>query len=290
MTDPFEVRMRFTSLLIHLNASSSSAIKAAQYALRHVEYADDLFSCILEQLENPANSVNNRANIMFFLPRLCEAARDRRPGGGTPVKGATATTAAASAGAAKGEEYVTMVDSEIARIVDAVAPPAISDTGGGSANVRVVRQVLTQLGEKGHVDHAKVGELLEVMSKRDLQHGDGGSPGDRAVEAEGEAAGDKIAAAVATAPATVVDTSVPVKKASVLDRRQIEQRIEEDRERHKRARESIWMMPQAPGSGLREDAEFDVLWKHLKPADEDDYLMAREEKEMRLLGLEYEVV
>lgn len=51
MADPFEVRMRFTSQLQHLNASATSAQKAAHYALKHREMDEDLHSCILEQLE-----------------------------------------------------------------------------------------------------------------------------------------------------------------------------------------------------------------------------------------------
>jgi len=51
MADPFEVRMRFTSQLQHLNASVASAQKAAQYALKYRDMCEDLHSCILEQLE-----------------------------------------------------------------------------------------------------------------------------------------------------------------------------------------------------------------------------------------------
>ena len=51
MADPFEVRMRFTSQLQHLNASVASAQKAAQYALRYRDMDEDLHSCIREQLE-----------------------------------------------------------------------------------------------------------------------------------------------------------------------------------------------------------------------------------------------
>ena len=51
MADPFEVRMRFTSQLQHLNASVTSSQKAAQYALKYKEMDEDLHSCILEQLE-----------------------------------------------------------------------------------------------------------------------------------------------------------------------------------------------------------------------------------------------
>ena len=73
MADPFEVRMKFTSLLHHLNASTNSALKTAHYALKHSAFAEDLHSCILEQLER--NNLNSRANIMYFLPALCDAAR-----------------------------------------------------------------------------------------------------------------------------------------------------------------------------------------------------------------------
>ena len=51
MADPFEVRMRFTSQLQHLNASVNSSQKAAQYALKYRDMDEDLHSCILEQLE-----------------------------------------------------------------------------------------------------------------------------------------------------------------------------------------------------------------------------------------------
>ncbi len=51
MADPFEVRMRFTAQLQHLNASVNSSQKAAHYALKYRDMDEDLHSCILEQLE-----------------------------------------------------------------------------------------------------------------------------------------------------------------------------------------------------------------------------------------------
>jgi hypothetical protein len=51
MADPFEVRMRFTGHLQHLNASVNSAQKATQFALKHKDLHEDLHSCIIEQLE-----------------------------------------------------------------------------------------------------------------------------------------------------------------------------------------------------------------------------------------------
>lgn len=56
MADPFEVRMRFTSQLQHLNASVNSSQKAAHYALKHRDMDEDLHSCILEQIERVCTS------------------------------------------------------------------------------------------------------------------------------------------------------------------------------------------------------------------------------------------
>lgn len=54
--DPFEVRIRFTGLIVNLNASVISATKAAQYALKYREMDEDLHSCIIEQLEMVSHS------------------------------------------------------------------------------------------------------------------------------------------------------------------------------------------------------------------------------------------
>ncbi len=51
MADPFEVRVRFSSQLQNLNASVTSAQKAAAYAMKYKDMDEDLHSCILEQLE-----------------------------------------------------------------------------------------------------------------------------------------------------------------------------------------------------------------------------------------------
>lgn len=62
MADPFEVRMRFTSQLQHLNASVTSAQKAAQFALKYKDMGEDLHSCILEQLERVSSASLTRGS------------------------------------------------------------------------------------------------------------------------------------------------------------------------------------------------------------------------------------
>lgn len=58
-----------------------------------------------------------------------------------------------------------------------------------------------------------------------------------------------------------------------LDKRQIEQRIEEDRERHKRERESIWAVPKG------ENAEQNKLWEETSDFGEDDDRLIHEEED-----------
>jgi CTD kinase subunit gamma len=57
-----------------------------------------------------------------------------------------------------------------------------------------------------------------------------------------------------------------------LDRKQVEQRIEEDRERHKRARENIWAF-----QPTEEYTEADKLWDEASSFGEDDHVLGEEE-------------
>ena len=255
MADPFEVRMRFTSQLQHLNASTTSATKAANYALKYSEFADDLHSCILEQLER--NNMNNRANIMYFLPSLCDTAK-----------------------AANEMGYVRMMERDILRIIDLVAP----DDGSGAANVKVVRKVLQSLRGKGVLQEQTVLELEECIAGRDMALPS--SPGHHGQQMLAEQDAMPAVTVRSTPLSTIRD---PFHNSGIrLDKRQIEQRIEEDRERHKRAREGIWAIPQSSVSSLAEDAEVEKMWEEASDADEDNFTIAREEVEERRRCLDYE--
>ncbi|KAF7900314.1 uncharacterized protein EAF01_007616 [Botrytis porri] len=229
--DPFEVRIRFTQYLQHLNASVTSANKTAQYALKYRDMDEDLHSCILEQLER--NSMNNRANIMFFIEILCDMAS--REGH---------------------DDYVRMMQRDILRVVDAVAP----EDGSGAANVKVVRKVLQGLQQKSFLLPQTVTEIEECLKERDTQP-DVLMSSPPANEANGNGTSQHA-------------TPKQAKPNGVgrLDKRQIEQRIEEDRERHKRLREHIWAVP---ASGP--NSEFDKLWDETSDLGDDDMDLYEEE-------------
>jgi CTD kinase subunit gamma len=250
MADPFEVRMRFTSLLAHLSASTTSQVKAAHYALKHRDMDEDLHSCILENLERGHN-MNNRANIMYFLEHHADV--NLKDGGH--------------------ENYVEMVKRDIQRIVEAVAK--------SGANVKVVRKVVGQLGEKGILAEEIVVSIEEAMKERELKTGDMLEQDDNADDFGVDPTAMEGVTNSEKATPRREKESRPRKDVSERDRKAIEQRIEEDRERNKRLREGVWAV-----SGDDQE-EFEKMWDEGSDLGEDDYIIAQEEAEERAQFAKY---
>ncbi|KIV80539.1 hypothetical protein PV11_08032 [Exophiala sideris] len=251
MADPFEVRMRFTNLLTHLSASATASVKTAHYALKHRDMDEDLHSCIIENLER-GNNMNNRANIMYFLEHHADV--NSKEGGH--------------------EAYVDMIRRDIQRIVDAVAQ--------SGANVKVVRRVVTGLGEKGVLTT----EVLSVIETglKDKEEKMGRLLGDDDSRAEGgKDAADASAenAAESHRPSPKAGHSGKPNGVTRMDKRAIEQRIEEDRERNKRLRESVWAV------AGDDDQELDKMWEEGSSVGEDEHVIADEEAEERLQFVRY---
>ncbi|CAK7272262.1 hypothetical protein SEPCBS57363_005044 [Sporothrix epigloea] len=271
MADPFEVRVRFSAQLQNLNASATSAQKAADYALKYKDMEEDLHSCIIEQLERPQTALNKRANIMYFIEHFLEMAQ--REGS---------------------NDYAGMMQRDIIRVVDAVAP----ESGQGAANVKVVRRVLQGMQQKGLLEAQAVTEIEEVLKERET---DLLSPanGERAVDGADEVgsiggSGDPMQidgqpqikatasrrqngehGTASELSGTETHAASLIEPPRRLDRKQIEERLEEDRERHKRLRESMWAVPKGP------DAEMFRLWEETSDLGEDDHLMGEEEQAER---------
>jgi len=159
-----------------------------------------------------------------------------------------------NSGDASAMGYVRMLQRDILAVVECVV-------GEEGANIRVVRKVLKTLENLSILMKETVQELEAVLKSREVAH-----------------------------PFMAIDTS-NTKDSSVasasrnggqrMDKRQIEQRIEEDRERHKRLRESIWAVP---GDGYE---ELEKLWDEASDINEDDYVTAREDAEERRKVIEF---
>lgn len=189
--------------------------------------------------------MNNRANIMYFIEHLCDMAQRENH-----------------------LDFVRMMQRDILRVVDAVAP---SD-GSGAANVKVVRRVLAGLQTKSILLPDTVLEIEAGLAERDTLPGahPALSPITPNTQRDGRD-GILVEGAVVRGKANGV---------SRLDKRQAEQRIEEDRERHKRLRESIWAVGEEG-----EEGEFERLWEEADGIGEDDWVMAQEDAmERRVVG------
>lgn len=227
MADPFEVRMKFSSYLTHLSASSTSLTKTAYFALKHRDMDDDLHSCILETLEK--GSMNNRANIMYFLEHHADV--NMKDGG---HKG-----------------YVEYLRRDIGRVVEAVAQ--------SGANVKVCRRVVSGLGEKGVLGDGVVEDLEVVLRQKEEKWGGllNGNDDEEMVDV------------------AVVSEEKKKVNGAKIDKKAIEQRIEEDRERNKRLREGVWAV-----TG-NDDEELDKMWDEGSDVNEDDWTIAEEEAQER---------
>ena len=248
MADPFEVRMRFTNLLAHLSASATASIKTAHYALKHRDMDEDLHSCILENLERGNTNMNNRANIMYFLEHHADI--NMKEGGH--------------------EAYVEMIKRDILRIVDSVAQ--------SGANVKVVRRVVTGLGEKGVLGEKIIGTIETGLKDKEEKLGKllgdeaDGTDAENAMDVSAADGGAREGSQKAT-PRTGAERPAKPNGVSKMDKRAIEVRIEEDRERNKRLRESVWAI-----SG-DDDQELDKMWEEGAVLGEDEHVIADEEAE-----------
>lgn len=251
MADPFEVRMRFTTLLAHLSASTTSQMKAAHYALKHRDMDEDLHSCILENLEK-GNNMNNRANVMYFLEHHADV--NMKEGGH--------------------ENYVEMVRRDINRIVEAVAQ--------SGANVKVVRRVVGGLGERGILATDMVTGIEEGLREKEETMGRLLGQ-DEVPETEGANQAEGPMEGVESSKATPRKDKEgkPRKEITDRDKKAIEQRIEEDRERNKRLREGVWAV-----SG-DDEQELEKMWDEGSDLGEDDYVIAQEEAEERAQFAKY---
>jgi CTD kinase subunit gamma len=251
MADPFEVRMRFTQLLAHLSASTTSQMKAAHYALKHRDMDEDLHSCILENLER-GNNMNNRANVMYFLEHHADV--NMKEGGH--------------------ENYVDMVRRDISRIVEAVAQ--------SGANVKVARRVVGGLGERGVLAVELVGGIEEGLRQKEESMGRLLGQDETAETETGDQA-EGIMEGVESTKATPRKEKEHKSRKEITekDKKAIEQRIEEDRERNKRLREGVWAV-----SG-DDEQELERMWDEGSDIGEDDYVIAREEADERAQFAQY---
>uniref|UniRef100_A0A060T3V1 ARAD1C43032p n=1 Tax=Blastobotrys adeninivorans TaxID=409370 RepID=A0A060T3V1_BLAAD len=217
--DPFEARLSFLKTLQRLNATVQANDAAAHFMLKnHDGLAEDLYSCVLEELER--GTINVRANVLTFVDALCE--KILAMNGSNPHR----------------YQYVSWIFRDMQTIVERAVP----EGNQGNINVRTAKEILKRLRAKSaslQMDTKPIDNALEWLQRRD--------------------------SSADSQPA--VGTGMP--------REQILQRMEDDRERAKRQKESQWQVDYTVP-----DDEFNAMWTNLGPLDDIDYEQMREDNEI----------
>ncbi|KAI8879904.1 hypothetical protein K501DRAFT_325261 [Backusella circina FSU 941] len=202
-SDPFECRLMFLSLLQKLNASQQSIHKVASYAMRHKRLSEDLYSCIIEQLDKA--SINARLNMIYVLDAIFSASQK-----------------------ARFTSYIELTTRDLVRIVNAV----VADDPKGVVNVPNTRKIINNWKRKGYFKTEDIEQAEKPLADRESS-----------------------------------STTVPTSGDS-FSKQDILRRMEEDRERHKRLREEIWIRPPEEPKY----AEFEEFWNSTEALDpETDY-------------------
>ncbi|KAF9936450.1 hypothetical protein BGZ65_002367, partial [Modicella reniformis] len=214
--DPFEARLEFLGLLGKLNASQHSIQKVGNFAMRNKNFHEDLYSCIIEELEQ-SPSINAKMNIFYVLDSICHQSHKA----GFPG-------------------YIELIQRNLAKIVECVTPSGPK----GNVNVAGTKKILGSWRAKKVFPEAVIDKIEKPLSSREL--------GISAI--------------------AIVDSGFT--KDDIL------KRMDEDRERHKKTREEIWIRP----SDEDPYAEFLQNWNEVSDLDDNDYEDMDSENEKYLIG------
>ncbi|KAJ6263178.1 hypothetical protein Dda_1739 [Drechslerella dactyloides] len=336
MSDPFEIRLQFTKMLQRLNASVNASKNCAAFALKHKDLDEDLHSCILEQLETSSmnNRVNLLYFIEHLLEMsVAKSITNYIPMIQSEFRTIVDCVSPADQ---SGLQNIASTRKVLTKIKDAkLLPTDTYDTLIHSLNERErAGQHAHRLEEEGESDKADSEELEEVdqvpngvttattattttttVVGKDPEYNSDSAR--RSPSAPTAAA--PTAAAMPYSPSAVnvtVDASSlgstptptpaeprrpPTTSQTTTFKRPpkqvIEERMEEDRERHKRLRETIWAIYPARDDDLLDRAldgleafvgpEFEMFWGDATEAEinDDDMELMAEEAELKAESL-----
>ncbi|GMM36359.1 hypothetical protein DASC09_036840 [Saccharomycopsis crataegensis] len=296
--DPFEARLQFSRMLSTVQPVTQSLMKCVSFALRNHEYQDDFHSCIIEVLNTV--DLNVRLNIMNFIDSLVTQSKKsfaKNPSLNkdlpyiNKIEKDLPTFASKIVPANKYGLYNLKVSAEILKSISL-------QLGFDEQKIEELQRQFNSdlLSEnlKGKIEK----NVSENLSKSDHLDTEFFKPTDSEVIGEGiERAWEilidrKRFSQLSSLTSYFIDKSEMVLHASEkkdkvnnneennrekdstqmsleLSREQILARMESDRERHKKAKESLWLVERA-SSGKVDRAEFERLWDQYAPITDED--------------------
>ncbi|KAF3913651.1 hypothetical protein ABW21_db0206571 [Orbilia brochopaga] len=334
MSDPFEIRLQFTKMLQRLNASVNASKNCATFALKHKDLDEDLHSCILEQLET--SSMNNRVNLLYFIEHLLEMSVAKSVMNYIPMIQSEFRTIVDSVSPpdASGLQNIASTRKVLTKIKDAklMSSDTFTDLIRTLDERERAGQHAHRLEEEGESDKADSEELEEVdqvpngvtaaattttvVGKDPEYHTDSARRSPSAPTIANNTAAPAIPYSPSAVNATTADggsigstptpTPAETRRATAPStapafkrpsKQLIEERMEEDRERHKRLRETIWAIYPARDDAALDRSlegleafvgpEFEMFWGDATEAEinDDDMELMAEEAELKLESL-----
>lgn len=245
MVDPFEARLQFIKSLQRLNATQEANRLAGQFLIRYADLSEDLYSCILEELDKSPSNV--RLNILYFIETLiCEF-------GSTPIR-----------------PMIKWAIRDLHLIFTAVVPPSRMGLVNLSAASTMIQNILPYCSPD---IREKMNALVE--EREALAHADDNGGYDADSHSGGEAASLENPALMLPSSNQGSTMSSPAEPVPALTREEILRRMNEDRERSKRLKENIWAVDYRV-----EYAEFDALWNTSTGLAQLDYEQMKEDNEI----------
>ncbi|KAF3916096.1 hypothetical protein ABW20_dc0107278 [Dactylellina cionopaga] len=313
MGDPFEIRLQFTKMLQRLNASVNASKSCAAFALKHKDLDEDLHSCILEQLET--SSMNNRVNLLYFIEHLLEMSVSKSVSNYIPMIQSEFRTIVdcVSPPDQSGLQNIASTRKVLTKIKDQkLMNPEIYDELMESLDERErtgqhqhsdEESNKTESEELEEVDQVPNGTNTATMVGKDPEYSDSAKRSPSVpVSAIPYSPTAVNAADIASTGGTPTNETrrQSASQPTAFKRppkQVIEERMEEDRERHKRLRETIWAIYPSRDDGVLDKSldglenfvgpEFEMFWGDTTVAEfnEDDMELMAEEAELKVESL-----
>ncbi|GAA5923379.1 uncharacterized protein JCM15063_003627 [Sporobolomyces koalae] len=204
--DPFEVRMQFLTLISRVNSSLQSLSKVSHFALRHADKcSDDIWDCYLDELTHSPN-LNHRINLLYWLDLVLDKE-------GPKVVDKTSVGGLVGQGS-----YRALIERDLDKVLNQVVPP---DSKQAVLNHMSAMQVLKSWKTRRLLDNVTLDAVIDSLQ-------------DRKATLHAKALEDPESGSTDANDSSTFTS---------FSRNDIMRRIEDDRERHKRLRERIWVLP-----------------------------------------------
>lgn len=245
--DPFEARLQFSQMMETMSSFSQTILKAINFALKNQDLHEDFHSVVLEILDRL--DFNARINVLYFLEALIRYISNSANFKDSRVP------------------YVDNLERDWKLILSKVIG---DDLVNLNSCVDVQREVERVLGKQNR----DLSKMFDDLTLENLVVKSEESEGFRAawsflISKKRQGIRDRLQLIHDPETAHIGDSlsSKPTKE-------QILKRIENDRERNKRLKETNWVV--ARPLGKPDIPEFERIWNQYQALDEDDYLQLKE--------------